>query len=166
MANDNKYYGNQTALKIDPFESISKDSDPSVLRSTTESCENFKRRLLEMKLLHIGLLVRELNQSAHFYENILELKPIERPSIGFSGIWYDLGNGQQLHLMKLDNPYDGAKLPEHGGRDRHIAFSVKELDILCQRLEQAMVIYTRSHSGRAAIFCRDPDGNTIELVGV
>jgi glyoxylase I family protein len=54
--------------------------------------------------------------------------------------------------------------PEHGGRDRHVAFLVSGLEAIRQRLEAAEVAYTVSRSGRAALFVRDPDGNGLELV--
>jgi glyoxylase I family protein len=54
--------------------------------------------------------------------------------------------------------------PAHGGRDRHIALAVNHLTGLKQVLDQAGVAYTLSHSGRPALFCRDPDGNAIELI--
>ncbi|MGD9172505.1 MAG: glyoxalase, partial [Candidatus Thiodiazotropha sp.] len=56
------------------------------------------------------------------------------------------------------------KRPEHGGRDRHTAFLVSDLDSIRDRLDQAGIIYTTSRSGRKALFCRDPDKNTIELI--
>jgi glyoxylase I family protein len=43
---------------------------------------------------------------------------------------------------------------------------VRGLDALQRRLKTAGVPYTRSRSGRKAIFCRDPDGNGIELIEV
>jgi len=43
---------------------------------------------------------------------------------------------------------------------------VRGLEELEQRLEIAGIPYTRSRSGRKAIFCRDPDGNAIEFVEV
>jgi hypothetical protein len=37
---------------------------------------------------------------------------------------------------------------------------------LKSRLDAAGVKYTASKSGRAALFCRDPDANTLEFVEV
>jgi glyoxylase I family protein len=45
-----------------------------------------------------------------------------------------------------------------------VAVRVDDLEGMRQRLEAAGVPYTRSQSGRAAIFCRDPDGNAFELI--
>jgi len=53
---------------------------------------------------------------------------------------------------------------QHGGRDRHVALAVSDLAQLIERLNQAGVAYTLSSSGRRALFCRDPDGNALELI--
>ena len=118
-------------------------------------------------LLHAGLLVSDLARARTFYESVLGLAMYpDRPGLPYPGEWYDLGGGQQLHLMQLPNPDAGSVRPEHGGRDRHIALAVKNMDALKSRLDAAGVKYTASKSGRAALFCRDPDANTLEFVEV
>jgi glyoxylase I family protein len=72
--------------------------------------------------------------------------------------------GQQIHLLELPNPDPVEGRPSHGGRDRHIAFSIVSVAELKSRLQQNQVEFTESRSGRAAIFCRDPDGNALEFI--
>ena len=118
-------------------------------------------------LLHAGLLVADLARAKVFYESVLGLSVVRnRPDLPYPGEWYELGGGQQLHLMNLPNPDRGSTRPEHGGRDRHIALGVKEMAALKSRLDAAGVTYTVSQSGRAALFCRDPDLNTLEFVEI
>lgn len=118
-------------------------------------------------LLHAGLLVADLDRARQFYESVLGLVPYpNRPDLPYPGQWYDLGNGQQLHLMNLPDPDAASVRPEHGGRDRHIALGIKDMAALKARLDAAGVRYTASKSGRAALFCRDPDLNTLEFVEV
>ena len=118
-------------------------------------------------LLHAGLLVSDLARAKAFYESVLGLRVYPgRPDLPYPGEWYDLGDGQQLHLMQLPNPDAGIARPEHGGRDRHIALAVADMAALKSRLEAAGVKYTASKSGRVALFCRDPDSNTLEFVEV
>jgi len=118
-------------------------------------------------LLHAGLLVSDLTRAKAFYETVVGLQPSpHRPELPYPGEWYDLGGGQQLHLMGLPNPDADAVRPEHGGRDRHIAFGVKDMGPLKARFNAAGVPYSVSKSGRAALFCRDPDANTLEFVEV
>jgi len=118
-------------------------------------------------LLHAGLLVSDLARAKVFYESVLGMKRVaNRPELPYPGEWYELGGGQQLHLMNLPNPDAASVRPEHGGRDHHIALAVKNMDALKSRLDAAGVTYTASKSGRAAMFCRDPDANTLEFVEV
>ena len=69
-----------------------------------------------------------------------------------------------IHLMELPNPDPLTGRPTHGGRDRHFCVGVPDVGPLCARLEAAGVPFTRSASGRAAVFFRDPDANTLEVV--
>jgi glyoxylase I family protein len=63
-----------------------------------------------------------------------------------------------IHLMELPNPDPLDGRPEHGGRDRHFCIGVESVLPLMQRLDAAKVPYTKSMSGRPAIFFRDPGG--------
>ena len=64
----------------------------------------------------------------------------------------------------MPNPDPVVGRPAHGGRDRHIAITVDNLQTLKRNLDQHGITYTISKSGRAAMFIRDPDGNTLELI--
>jgi len=113
---------------------------------------------------HASLIVSDLNASRQFYEGILGLTPSDkRPPFKFDGVWYDIGE-QQIHLLVVPNPDAGAERPEHGGRDRHVALNVADLEAIKRDLERAGVRYSVSQSGRPALFCRDPDNNTFELI--
>ncbi|PCI44291.1 MAG: glyoxalase [Proteobacteria bacterium] len=109
------------------------------------------------------MIISDLEKSAYFYENILGLKRDIRPDLDFSGLFYKLGRDQQLHLMCVQNPYQDCTKPKHGGRDRHIALAVNDLQQTCKKMTQENITYTLSRSGRAALFCHDPDGNAVEL---
>jgi glyoxylase I family protein len=114
-------------------------------------------------LHHVSLLVADTARALIVYRDILGLMPVPRPDLGFPGAWLQAGE-QQIHLLELPNPDPTDARPAHGGRDRHVAFAVDDLDAVTERLEAAGIPYTRSRSGRRAIFCRDPDGNAVELV--
>ncbi len=115
-------------------------------------------------LLHATVLVSDLQRSLAFYCDLLRLPRDEsRPDLGFPGVWLQLGE-QQLHLMELPSPDPVDGRPEHGGRDRHLAMSVLNLDGLAAQLDHAGIGYSRSKSGRRALFCRDPDGNALEFI--
>ena len=113
---------------------------------------------------HASLIVQSTDKALEFYRDILglDIDPA-RPDLGYPGVWLNLGNGQ-IHLLELPNPDPTANRPSHGGHDRHLALVVFGLDELIRRLEAAGVPVSRSKSGRKAAFCRDFDGNALELI--
>jgi len=115
-------------------------------------------------LHHVSLVVADTARSLVFYRDILRL-PVDgsRPDLAFPGVWLGLGD-RQLHLLEVPNPDPVEGRPAHGGRDRHTAVAVSELDAFARRLDDAGIAYTMSRSGRRALFCRDPDGNAWELI--
>lgn len=115
-------------------------------------------------LHHVSLIVADTKRALGFYQGVMGLEiDHSRPDLAFPGAWLKLGN-RQLHLLELPNPDSIDERPLHGGRDRHTAVCVTDLDGFAQQLERAGIPYTRSSSGRRALFCRDPDGNAWELV--
>jgi glyoxylase I family protein len=115
-------------------------------------------------IAHNSLLVSHLENSLNFYCDILGLTlDPTRPDLGYPGAWLNIGD-QQIHLLQLQNPDSSTNRPEHGGHDRHTAILIDGLDELKETLAQANIDITLSKSGRHAIFCRDPDGNTLEFI--
>ncbi|WJW76562.1 VOC family protein [Thiohalobacter sp. IOR34] len=116
------------------------------------------------RLHHVSLLVADTARALQFYCGLLglELDPA-RPDLGYPGAWLQLG-GAQIHLLELPNPDPVRGRPLHGGRDRHIALTVDDLDAVRERLDAAGIEYSLSRSGRRALFCRDPDANAVELI--
>jgi glyoxylase I family protein len=113
---------------------------------------------------HASLLVADTRRSLGFYRDLLGLAVDSgRPDLGYPGAWLQVG-ARQLHLLELPNPDPVDGRPVHGGRDRHVALLVSDLDGLARRLEGSGVPYTQSRSGRRALFCRDPDGNALEFI--
>jgi glyoxylase I family protein len=116
-------------------------------------------------ILHASLLSSDLARTRAFYEGVLGLQPDpNRPEMSYDGVWYNVAPNQQIHILLLPDPEAGLPRPAHGGRDRHVALAVSDLAQLIERLNQAGVPYTLSSSGRRALFCRDPDGNALELI--
>lgn len=115
---------------------------------------------------HCGVLVSDVDKSKKFYMTVFGfsddsfLRPATLP---YPGAFLRVGN-DQIHLMGLPNPDPTSGRPDHGGRDRHIAFTVNNIDTIVGKLKEKDIKYTLSMSGRRALFCRDPDGNAFEFV--
>lgn len=117
-----------------------------------------------IRLHHVSLVVADTGRALAFYQGILGLTIDDsRPDLSFPGAWLSLGD-RQLHLLEVPNPDPVDGRPAHGGRDRHTALLVERIAEFVDRLQTAGVDYTMSKSGRRALFCRDPDGNTWELI--
>ena len=111
--------------------------------------------------LHAALLVSDLEKTEHFYGQILGLAKADR-SRNFPGTWYQIGNFQ-IHLIVSSEIIPDLVNLEKLGRNRHLAFSVADLDNAKAQLLANNCPVQMSASGRAALFTQDPDGNIIEL---
>lgn len=116
-----------------------------------------------IEIQHASLIVSNTETSLAFYCDILGMSLADRADLDFPGAWLQVGN-QQIHLLELANPDPTTGRPEHGGRDRHTAIVVNHLDSIKRALDDSSVAYTNSRSGRLALFVRDPDGNTLEII--
>ncbi|GKT12369.1 MAG: glyoxylase I family protein [Thiomicrorhabdus sp.] len=112
---------------------------------------------------HVSIIVKDAEASLAFYQSLLGVDLLIRPNLGFPGYWIDLYAGQSLHIMQLDNPNENTIRPEHGGRDYHFALRVDSIEAYVEKLEKSDLIYTRSKSGRKALFIKDLDNNAFEL---
>lgn len=120
----------------------------------------------QISIHHISLIISDTKKSLAFYNEVLGLICADRPDLGFPGAWLQVNETQQIHLLELPNPDPVTGRPDHGGRDRHLALQVDELDCIRERLQRHGVHFSVSQSGRSALFCRDPDGNAIELLTI
>jgi len=119
-----------------------------------------------LSIHHVSLVVADTQRAVDFYHGVLGLAVCNnRPDLGFGGAWLKIGD-RQIHLLEVENPDPVTGRPAHGGRDRHLAMSVDHLDEIESRLNDKGITVSRSRSGRAALFCRDPDGNGVELIQV
>jgi len=108
---------------------------------------------------HIGIVVRDLEKSKLFYGEILGLKTIFRPPFNFPGHWYQVGPGTQLHLMVYDEAIPRTM--------RHTALEVEDFDKALEHLKKSGVTIVegpgKRYDGSDFLFCKDPDGNLVEI---
>ena len=120
-----------------------------------------------LKYDHTALLVSNLDESAAFYTNILQLKEIETPGNNPILRWFSLGNNHQLHLIKLEN--DGVKLH----KAIHFSLNTTNYDAFLKHLDYKKINYTNwpgdsktpnvRADGVRQIYLQDPDGHWIEI---
>jgi glyoxylase I family protein len=120
-----------------------------------------------MRYVHCGLTVADIDRSRHFYADLLGLKEVFRPDMGFPGAWYGVGD-LQLHLM-VPPPGRPVGNPDtqFAGRVNHLAFGVPGWEAVVDRLRAADVPVRDSAPAPGyprRVFVKDPDGNVLELV--
>lgn len=113
------------------------------------------------QFLHAAIAVSDLEKSEHFYGTILGLQKIDRV-LKFPGAWYEVG-GFQIHLIADSSRTSEIENAQKWGRNRHLAFSVANIEDAKQQLTAHGCEFQMSASGRAALFVKDPDNNIIEL---
>lgn len=114
-------------------------------------------------LNHVGRLTKHLEASRAFYRDVLGFREVERPNFSFRGAWL-FNYGMLIHLIVNES------IPDADGpiqtRDSHLAFEVEDLATVERLLVEHGIEYRTNvvpERGTQQIFCRDPDGNHVEL---
>jgi len=120
----------------------------------------------EFKKDHDAILVRNLEISAKFYQDILGLEEIYSKAIPSGKRWFMMGNGVQLHLSKSKK-----EVPKN--KSVHMAITTQKIDAFVDFLK-SKDIYFENWAGKAKtvrvradgvkqFYIRDPDGYWIEV---
>lgn len=116
---------------------------------------------------HLAISVKDLNASAKFYADVLQLKEITNRS-KLDGIrWFAFGNGQELHLISI------IKEPVTINKALHLGLTSPAFDEFIKTLEEKKVLYSDwpgtpnkvniRADGIKQVFFQDPDGYWIEV---
>jgi lactoylglutathione lyase len=134
-----------------------------VAAAFAQAAESQLRAVFDHQALH----VRDLTKSAAFYEHVLGLKRIPDPFKDDRHVWFDIGNGLELHVI------GGAADVGKQDMDVHMAFSVPALEGFIERLDSLKIRYVNSRSeerkvttradGVKQVYFQDPDGYWIEV---
>ena len=122
------------------------------------------RRMLYLH--HVSVCVSDLATAKRFYGEVLALRELPRPDLGFPGAWYAVGASQELHLIVHPPARTVRGTRDIDGRDGHFAFRVADYQATLARLRAhgiPMIESARNATPWAQIYVTDPDGNVIEL---
>lgn len=108
---------------------------------------------------HVGIVVRNLDKCRWFYGELLGLASLERPQFGFPGHWYQVGKNCALHLMVYEEEIPVTM--------RHFALEVEDFEDTIKQLKANNIEIVDGPGKRVDnsdfLFCRDPDGNLVEI---
>tara|TARA_Y100000588_G_scaffold96504_2_gene104557 strand:+ start:2022 stop:2396 length:375 start_codon:yes stop_codon:yes gene_type:complete len=117
-------------------------------------------RMLNINQLnHTAIHVKDLDKSAAFYKEVLQLEEIGRPNFDFPGAWFQTGPGQELHLICREGAYS---VPE----ERHTAYRIPSMAAAVEHLDSIGTSYKGPQNrpdGPLQLYVWDPDGHVIEL---
>jgi catechol 2,3-dioxygenase-like lactoylglutathione lyase family enzyme len=109
---------------------------------------------------HVNIETSELEETIHFYEDVLGFENGDRPPFDFPGAWLYAGGHPVIHLVETD-----AKPGPTGAID-HVAWIAEGYDEMKERLEQKSVTFKLMDvpsSPVRQIFIHDPNGVRLEL---
>jgi len=121
----------------------------------------------QVRLNHMSLQVRNLADSARFYQEVLLLPEIECGARKANIRWFGLGTGQSLHLIEGEFGETFVKI------STHFCISAADFDAMVRHLDSKRAGYGnlageqgREHvraDGVRSVYLQDPDGYWIEV---
>ena len=137
---------------------------------------------------HTGIVVRDLEKALYFYRDLLGFKIVKKTRE--SGDYIDTVCGLKnasvviaklssddnnlIELLCFSSPASESSAVAGSLTDKgftHISFTVENIDVIYESLNKAGICFNSSPQVSAdgyakVVFCRDPEGNFIELVEV
>ncbi|WNH13415.1 VOC family protein [Thalassobellus suaedae] len=123
-----------------------------------------------MNFNHVALSVKDLDESAKFYMNTLNLKEITNKTKKASRRWLSLGEGKELHLI---SDYNGNVIVN---KAVHMALTTSNFDSFIKKLQAMQIKYydwpgnqniiSIRADGIRQVFFQDPNGYWIEVNSV
>lgn len=119
-----------------------------------------------MKYLHTMVRVADVDESLHFYCDLLGLKEIRRidNEAGKFTLIFLAPEGQQDAQIELTHNWGSDEVYTGGRNFGHLAYSVDNIYEFCQKLMDGGVTINRPPRDGRMAFVRSPDGVSIELL--
>jgi len=122
---------------------------------------------MQLRLNHIALLVRDLEESANFYTSIPGISEVPNPMGGTHIRWFEYANGQRFHMQA------GDIAATHVEKNTHFAFSADDFDAVLAQLKAKGLAFSDFKGttgavnvrpdGMRAVFLQDPNGYWLEI---
>ena len=118
-----------------------------------------------MKYLHTMVRITDIDESLHFYRDLLGLKEVRRTENekGRYTLIFLAAPGDESAQVELTYNWDPEKYA--GGRNfGHLAYRVRDIYAACDRLMKGGVTINRPPRDGNMAFVRSPDNVSIELL--
>jgi lactoylglutathione lyase len=127
--------------------------------------------MFAVRLLHTMLRVKDLDQSIHFYCDVLGMKLLRRkdyPEGKYTLAFVGYGDETETAVIELTHNW-GRSEYALGDAFGHIAIAVPEIHTTCERLRSLGARIVREpgpvkHGSTVIAFLEDPNGYRIELI--
>ena len=110
------------------------------------------------RLDHIALLVRDLDESARFYTEVLRIREVPNPMGGRLVRWFEFGNNQRFHMQAGDIGR------VHVEKGTHFAFTAADFDEVLAFLRGRQIGFSDFKGTPGAVNVR-PDGMRAVFTG-
>ena len=119
-----------------------------------------------MKYLHTMVRVKDIDESLHFYCDLLGLEELRRNESeqGRFTLVFLAAPGDSSAQVELTYNWDGDELGSGSRNFGHLAYAVDDIYALCQRLMDGGVTINRPPRDGRMAFVRSPDNISIELL--
>src|SRR5215210_2650582 len=112
-------------------------------------------------LTHISVHAHDLDESAHFYEEVFGMEEIPAPSFPFPVRWLRVGD-LQLHLFQSEEPAPSA---------HHFGLDVDDFEAAYKKAKELGIVEESGYfsnvyelpDGAVQLYVRDPAGNMVEV---
>ncbi|MGJ8521393.1 Lactoylglutathione lyase [Carnimonas sp. R-84981] len=125
-----------------------------------------------MRYLHTMVRIKDIDESLHFYCDLLGLKEVRRKdnekgrfTLIFLAAPEDTESSQQVQAPELELTWNWDPEEYDGGRNfGHLAYRVDDIYALCQKLMDNGVTINRPPRDGHMAFVKSPDGISFELL--
>ena len=121
---------------------------------------------MNIKYLHTMVLITNIEESLHFYCNLLHLEEIRRSenAVGKFTLIFLAPPGQQEAALELTFNWDSNEQYTEGRNFGHLAYRVDNIYDTCQRLMDMGYTINRPPRDGHMAFVRSPDKISVEIL--